>query len=215
MNIDFKNMETYQYFVMGGAGLVVVSILLYFLKGSKLKISAFPAAIIGSLVVGFGAGMITLASLGYNWNQKPSGDNPGPAQGGTVPQMGVPGGGKKDGPGQKKASPSAKLQLAALVVKLNQLTGKTLMIDLGDRKAKVAEQLKDLDTLETLSDEAADARVQALMELLKPDENTLTSAGFNLNFAGTVGKGKEPPANPFTTETNKGALKALQDRVSK
>lgn len=226
MNIDFKNMETYHYFIAGGAGLVVISILLYFLKGSKVRVSAFPAAIIGSIALGFGAGVVTLGMLGYNWKEKekeqaqagapPAGGGMGGGGMGGGMGGGIGGGGKGGGGGGgKAAAPSAKLQLAALVVKLNQLTGKTLTIDVGDRKAKVAEQLKDLDTIETLNDEAAEAKVKALMELFKPEESTLTSAGFNLNFAGNVGKGKEPPANPFTTETNKAALKALQERVSK
>ena len=70
MNFDFKNLELYHYLIMGGGALVVVSVLFYFLKGKKGKLSPFAATIMACLVVGFGAGVVTFASVGYDWNAK-------------------------------------------------------------------------------------------------------------------------------------------------
>ncbi len=214
MNFDLKNMETYHYFIAGGGGLVIVAILLYFLKGKKLKVSAFVATTVGCLVVGFGAGILTLAGMGYQWTEQPKEESASPKgarMDSTTPK-------KQEGGGSKKnitPAASAKLQLAALVVKLNQLSEKPLSINLEDRQAKIAEQLKDLDTLETLTEDDAKARLKAMTVLLKSDQATLDATGLDLNRAGTVGKGKEPPPNPFTNDPNKSALKALQERVSK
>ena len=215
MNFDLKNMETYHYFILGGGGLVVIAILLYLLKGTKLKVSAFFATTLGAAALGFGAGVITLGAVGYNWKdkekeEKAAADQAANRQGGGGQQP------RKNQGGQapKKNTASAKLQLAALIVKLNQLTDNSLTIRLDDRKAKVAEQLKDLDTMESVSEEIADARLKSLLELLKPDDKALTEAGFDLARSGVVGKGKGPPANPFTSTTNKAALKALQERVA-
>jgi hypothetical protein len=215
MNFDFKNMETYRYFIVGGAGLVVIAILLYLLKGKRIKVSAFFATTIGAIALGFGIGVITLGAAGYHWedqkDEEPQVKAPNNAGGGNPEPK------KGQNPNPKKGgnAASAKLQLAAYVVKLNQLTETPLTINLADRKAKVAEQLKDLDTVEMLSNDDAQTRLNALKEVLDKDNATLDAAGLDLARAGTVGKGKEPPANPFKDGTNKTALNALRERLSK
>jgi hypothetical protein len=215
MNFDYKNMETYQYFVAAGAGLVVIALLLYCFKGKKIRVSAFFATTLGALALGFGIGIITLGAAGYHWEEqtKDEGKEKAPANAQANPRD------KKNpnqGQNQKKGDTiSARLQLAAYITKLNQLTTAP-SIDLGDRKAKVAEQLKDLDTLDTLTNEDAEARLKALRELFKADEATLQAAGLDLQRAGVVGKGKNAdPANPFKSEANKAALNALGERASK
>jgi hypothetical protein len=217
MNFDFKNMETYHYFIAGGAGLVVIAILLYFLKGKKVKVSAFFATTIGAIALGFGIGVITLGAAGYHWEEQDK-DEPrekAPPNSAQAPKQ------KNQNPNPKNKdkgggnTPSAKLQLAAYIVKLNQLTEAPLTINLADRKAKVAEQLKDLDSIEMLSNEEAQTRLNALKEVLDKDNATLDAAGLDLARAGAVGKGKEPPANPFKDGTNKTALNALRERLGK
>lgn len=97
MNVDFKNLEFYHYLVIGGGALVVVSVLFYFLKGKKGKVSPFAATILGCLALGFGAGIVTFASVGYDWNAKPN-EGPEPPDPSTLPpdQNGPPKGkGKK------------------------------------------------------------------------------------------------------------------------
>ena len=71
MNFDFKSMETYHYLMMGGGGLLFLAILVYSLTGKKGRVAAFAAAIIGSLAVGFGTGIVALGANGYHWDRKP------------------------------------------------------------------------------------------------------------------------------------------------
>lgn len=214
MNFDYKNMETYHYFIAGGAGLVVIALLLCLFKGRKIKVSAFFATTLGALALGFGIGVITLGAAGYHWEEQKQDEAQAKAAANTPNPKGKKSADQNPNPKKNANAVSAKLQLAALIVKLNQITETPLTINLGDRKGKVAEQLKDLDTKEMLTNEEAETRLKALKETLDKDYATLTAAGLDLDRAGAVGK-KEPPANPFTNEANKTALKALQERLAK
>jgi hypothetical protein len=78
MNIDFKSMETYHYLMMGGGGLLILAVLVYSLTGKKGKILAFAAAIIASLAVGFGGGIVSIGAVGYHWDRKPDRYDPFP-----------------------------------------------------------------------------------------------------------------------------------------
>ena len=222
MDIDFKNMQTYHYFMIGGGGLVLIAIILYFLKGKTVKVSAFFATTLGCLAVGFGAGIVTLAALGYNWNVKERPEQPPPAAppggmpAGMAPMgggMGGKGDGANKGGGKKGGGgPSSKIQLVSLVTRLNQLTGPPLKIELNDeRKSEVAEQLKDLHSLEELSDDVATQRLNALLDIFKDDRPTLEKAGFSMGGSGLGALAKEK--NPFNTDAVKDVLKSMQERV--
>jgi hypothetical protein len=78
MNFDFKSMATYHYLMMGGGGLLILAILVYALTGRKGRVAAFAAAIIGSLAVGFGTGIVALGANGYHWDRKPDRFDPYP-----------------------------------------------------------------------------------------------------------------------------------------
>jgi hypothetical protein len=107
MNVDFKNLEFHQYLIIGAAALVIVSVLLYFLKGRKLKISPFAATIMGCLALGFGAGVVTLASVGYDWNEKTN-SGPEPPDPSSIPP--TP---KKDKKGRGKNGPMTMIPSVA------------------------------------------------------------------------------------------------------
>jgi hypothetical protein len=116
--------------------------------------------------------------------------------------------------------PSAKNQLANLVVKLDQLTKKPLAVTLDDeQRKKLAKQLDGLDKKEELSDEEAKKRLQAVLEIVKGDKKTLQSAGYR--WPGEQGGGAggfRPPQdvpNPFTEEENNEHLKSLQKQLAK
>ena len=144
MGIDFKNMQTYHYFLIIGGGILVLAVALYAFAGRKARLPAMVACGLSCLVVGFGAGVLVLGSQGYNWNAKSPDDE--------VPVIGANGGGGgtteqppgpkmppppgkmpmgKGGPaakggveGKGGGGPSPKIQLVALVNKLSQLTDK-------------------------------------------------------------------------------------------
>lgn len=96
MNFDFKSMETYRYLMMGGGGLLILAILVYSLTGKKGRVAAFVAAIVGSLAVGFGAGIVTLGANGYHWDRKPDRFDPFPPGPAATPSTPATNDGKKD-----------------------------------------------------------------------------------------------------------------------
>jgi hypothetical protein len=239
MNFDFKNMETYHYFIYGGAAVAVIAVLLYFVAGGKLRLPAVFAAGLSCLVLGVGAGVVLLGALGYNWNEKPKseasadgqpagdpskGSGKGPAKGpggfgkGPGGFGGGPGGG---GPGL--VAPSSKAQLTSLVRQLNTLSEKPLTVTLNDdQKKKIAEQIKDLGAMESLSEDEAKKRVEALEEVVKADRPSLSAVGYRWSGempkgggGGFGGKGKDAPANPFKEGSAKESLETLLKRVEK
>jgi hypothetical protein len=227
MSFDFKNMQTYHYFIIGGGGLAVIAFLLYCFTGGAKKVSAGILIGLGCLIVGFGAGVLTLSKFGYEWTENlaekstaqkadatdappiEAGKNDAPK--GVAPKAMMPKGGGGMMGGMSRG-PNSKAQLVSLVTKLSQLTEKPLSITLNeDRKKKVAEQIKDLETLDNLSDDEASKRLKALLDVVKDDRESMESAGFTCG--GGFGPRKDDP-NPFKSERNSKTLKALQDRVA-
>ncbi len=241
MDFDFKNMQTYHYFVFGGSALAILAAVLYFVTGGKRKVSAFIGIGLSCLAIGFGAGVLALGRFGYNWTEKPAesapteqAQLPAPGPDGEMPKGGMPkgmgampkgmgampkgmGGMPKGMGGGGGRGPNPKTQLVSLITKLNQLTEKPLSISLSeDRKKKVAEQIKNLEGLETLTDDEAKKRLEALLDVVKEDRASMEAAGYNWPGSGQGGfggKSKDEP-NPFKTERNNKNLKALQERVS-
>jgi hypothetical protein len=123
-----------------------------------------------------------------------------------------PGGGGGRGMGGGRG-PNSKAQLAALVTKLDQLSGKPLQLTLSaEQKQKVGEQLQKLDEEKELKDDDAKKRLDTLLTLLTDQRATLEAAGYRWPGAGQGGGGR-PPAeqpNPFTEEANAHHLKSLR-----
>lgn len=222
MNFDFKNMETYHYFIGGGAIVAVLALVLYFVAGGKLKLPAIVAASLASLAVGVGAGVVLLGALGYNWNEKPKQEDATPpgdqAEG---PPGGMTGGPQPKRKEQPKQDPGtvAKAQLVQLVGKLNQLVEKPPTVTLTDeKKQKIAAQIEDLGGLDAVSGDEAIKRVEALHEAVKDDKPSLEAVGYRFapgkgGGGGGFGRPKELPPNPFKDAGNKEALESLLKRV--
>ncbi len=219
MNFDFKNMEIYRWFIIGGGGLAVLSVLLYFVKGSRIRVSAFFACFIGCLVLGFGVGVITLGAVGYNWNKKEE-----ISEAGAAP----PDGPKNDGPGmpkkggfgkgdnRKKGGVNVKTQLATLVAKLNLLTESPLSVALNDeRKKKIGDLLESLGATETLDDKDAAKALLALQEIIESDRKTMEAVGYVWFSDSADSVAAKDGPNPFAKDDNRSALAALLKRVGK
>src|SRR5437764_15068548 len=63
--MDFNNMQTWHYFALGGGGLLILGIIVYFLPVGKMKIPGVVGAAIGGLAAGLAAGIIFMAGFGY------------------------------------------------------------------------------------------------------------------------------------------------------
>jgi hypothetical protein len=127
------------------------------------------------------------------------------------PQKSMAAGGS---PGMMGRGPSAKNQLVLLVGKLDRLTRKPLSVSLDhDRKVKAREQLQGLADPQELSQDQAQKRLDALLELLKDQRETLEAAGFRW-----PGTGFTPPSdvpNPFKEEKTAKPLASLLETLGK
>jgi hypothetical protein len=221
------NMSLYHYLVAGGGVVVVLALVLYFTPVSRLKIPGIIFGIIGGLGMGIALGVIAMTFYGYQLKPTEAAGE-GPPQGGTGPgggppgMMGMMGGGPRGmgggPPGMMGGRPNPKTQLATLVAKLDVLTNEPLAVRLNEeQKKKMREQLQTLDEQESLSDEDAKARLDALLDIVKEQRPTLEAAGYRWPGGGGGGRGGRPAAlpNPFRDEQNGKHLKALQNQLSK
>ena len=109
--------------------------------------------------------------------------------------------------------PERKSQLASLVAKLDQLTGNTLTVNLGDEQKKaIEEQVRGLAAMEALAEEDAQKRLDALLVTLADCKDTLVAAGYR--WPGERGSRPPDTPNPFADESNAKALQSLQQRLS-
>ncbi len=198
---------------------------------AQWKVPALVSVGLICFVGGLGAGAVGNAALGEFWkkSQKEAVANESATKAGGEPgKMGPTGvmarpgmmGRGMGGRGGRGGGPSAKMQLAGLVTKIDQLTQKPLSVSLNDEKrAKLREQLAGLDKMEELSDDEAKKRMDAILEVVKDDRATLEAAGYR--WPGQAGGGRggmaspQPAPNPFTTAPNSKHLKSLQQRVAK
>ena len=226
--IDWTDLQVYHYIAIGGGGLAVLAILLYFVLPRGLKIPAGVISTVAALIGGVGIGVVGMAACGYE-TKKPdlsaSGPPPdmanmmkgpggkGPPGGGLPPGMPMPGiGGGKKGGGFGGKGPNSKNQLAQLVTKLQQLTEKPLTITLTEKQREVLrEQLKDLEKEDELSDGDAKTRLDNILEAFTDSKSTLEAAGFRWPGAGLAMQSNTP--NPFMDDDNHDRLRALQKSV--
>jgi hypothetical protein len=230
----------FTYIAIGGGGVAVLAILLAFIPKASVKIPAAVASGLASLAAGVGLGVLFMTTQGYRvqkFNDEPTASSPEnekakagmmPPGGGGGPMAargggggggmgrGGGGGGMGRGGGGGGRGPSSKTQLATLVTKLDQLTGKPLVVHLTpEMKAKVQEQLKGLIDAEEIKDEDAQKRLDALLEILQSEKETMEAAGYRW-----PGQGGGPPGgpadapNPFRTPETGKKLKELQERLA-
>jgi hypothetical protein len=225
--LDWRTHELYDYLAIGGGALVVLSLALYLVPMTGLKLLARLISLVGGLSLGLGLGVIGMGAWGYQLetppyaypNGMPANMGGPPGQGGLgVVMVQFPGAAPLRPPGTSNSKP----QLVALVAKLDALTDKPLTIELSEGQRKeIREQLRGLADVDNLSEEDATARVAALREALTEDQrDALQAAGFRWSAQGGGGGGlppglAPPQANPFRTEQNSKHLNALTSRVAK
>ncbi len=197
---------------------------------TRLKVPAIIVAGVIGFGVGVGAGVLTLLGLGFARpaalaEDVPAADGqPGPRGGPGGMPGGRPGGRGGGGPGMGfmggfGRGPNSKNQLATLVAKLDQLTGKPLAVRLDAAQRKqVEQQLKGLDDAKELSEEDAKKRLDTLLDLLKDQKDTFEAAGYRWpGQRGGGGGGFRPPAdvpNPFKEEANSKHLQSLRQQLA-
>jgi hypothetical protein len=180
-------------------------------QAAQVKVPAIVAVGILCLAIGIGIGILGMAFSGHQGSPATSvaQDSPAAPPGGAMAKGGgPPGGGGMGGP----RGPSPKNQLVSLVGKLDQLTEKPLTVSLNqDQKKQVGERLKGLESQETLADEDAKTRLDALLEILKDQKETLEAAGYR--WPGQRFSRPADMPNPFKDPKNGKALGSLQERL--
>jgi hypothetical protein len=182
------------------------------------------------LVIGVGLGIGAMMYWGYKWEREPvesaggpagPGASGGPGKGGFGPPgkggFGGKGkGGKGAGKGAPKGGGGPKADLISLVDKLDLATRKPLSLTDEQRK-KVRAQLDALADTEKLSNEEAQKRLDALLDVLKGQKEALEAVGFR--WPGEAAKmpsgfNPEMAPNPLRVEQPGEHLKALQKRLA-
>jgi hypothetical protein len=226
-NLDWQGREFYAYLAVAGAVVVVLSLVLSAVPGSKVKVPGIVLAIVGGIGIGVAGGVILMGTMGYDMKKMEAlppdaaaGPPMMPNMGGPpgLPGRGGPGGGRGGG------GPNHKAQLASLVGKLDALTEKPLEVRLSDeQRKKIKELLKGVDA-DDLSDADAEKKAKELHELLADQKETLKAAGYPWPGEGGGrggpggGRGRggpDGPPNPFKAEDNAKHLKSLEERLDK
>ncbi len=228
--IDWANLQVYHYIAIGGGVLTVLALVLHFVLPAGFKVPAGVLGTIAGFVTGIALGVIGMAGFGYHLD--PTALASGPNTGGAPPPgmgegkgfgapKGMPGGfggppgfGGGEGKGKGKG-PSPKAQLATLVTKLQQLTGKPLALSLSAaQRLAISEQIKGLDTADELDDEDAKTRLEAILDAVKDERPTLEAVGYRFPNAGGSFQIPGPVANPFREAENQKRLAALQANLA-
>ena len=138
------------------------------------------------------------------------GGMPGGAKGGDK------GGAKGTGGAKGGFTPNPKTQLTQLVAKLDTLTKKPLVVELTlDQKKQVRELLADLDGKDSISDDDAKAKYDAILKLVEGNKETFEAAGFRWPGGAFAPPGGDPPANPFKEGEPAIRLKSLRETIGK
>ena len=192
----------------------------------SLSSARVPLAIASGIIclaIGLGAGAAAMMGFGYKPIGPPTstsvmGKGSPPAVNTGGPPPGMFAGGKAGAGGGRGGSfggtPSSKAQLAALVTKLDQLSQKSLTVELTtEQKKKAHEILKGLADAEDLSDDDAKKRLDDLLELLKDKKGTIEAAGFRWPGGPAPARPADAP-NPFKEEANAKHLKSLDGTLT-
>jgi hypothetical protein len=235
--MDFNNMQTWHYFAIGGAGILVLGIILYFLPVGKMKIPAVITTAFGALGAGLAAGIIFMGLFGYSV-RAPDAQTGDPDQQAAGLKMGEPGapkgkGGGGPGGGAPKGKggfggggggfgpPPPKMQLVNLVNALDTVVDKPVAVILSpEDRVAIAKELEGLDTASEIKDEDARTKLEAIQKILeKNNRKALETVGYR--WAGEPKGGppkggfpKDPPPNPFKEGTPAEHLKSLMERLS-
>jgi hypothetical protein len=204
--IDWESLEWYQWVAVGGAALLALALVVYFVGSARpVKLSAVVMVSLASLAVGFGVGMLTMIYFGYQMDPDNKINRSAP------PAMGAPGGAGP--PGARRPNP--KVVLANLIVKLDQLTGEPLAIKLTEaQKSMVRAQARDLlDKNTSLTDAKAEKKLAALLRAFEENKNALTAAGFRWPGENPSGPPMVPPNPLLMIPTNTRHLQSLLARV--
>lgn len=234
--MDFNKLETWHYFALGGGGILLIGIILYFLPIGKVKMPAVMTAGFGGLISGIALGVIFMVGFGYRpFAPEPPNFGPGeqtgdqttptPGPGGKGKGPGGPGMPGKKGPGGGGAaqggSPSSKMQLSSLVNALDTVVDKPVTVTLSpEDRVAIAKQLEGLGAAGEISEDDAKARLEAIHKILEKDRKAMETVGYNWSgqAKGGFGKGnfgKDPPANPFKEGPASEHLKSLMGRLKK
>src|SRR6516162_1469819 len=128
--VDLTDMSLYHYLAAGGAVVALLAMAAHFGGGANLRVPTVVVATVAGLGTGLALGVILMGLLGFRL-QEPSPPEAGspddPRQRVAAGGPPIPGGMPVPGRGP----PSAKLQLATLVGKIDLLTGKPLALKLS------------------------------------------------------------------------------------
>jgi hypothetical protein len=221
---DWTDLTFYHYLAIGGGAVVLIALILYFTPIARLKVPAVIIGIIGGFGAGAALGVLGMASFGYRLDSRmednTASNTPPPGMGpmmmGGGMRMGGGGGGRAMMGGGGRG-PNPKTQLATLVTKLDQLSGKPLSLSLStEQKQKVRDQLQKLEDGEELKEDDAKQRLDSLLVVLQDQRKTLEAAGYRWPGAGQGGgqggggraQANEP--NPFRDDENSHHLKSLR-----
>ncbi len=209
--IDWTDLQVYHYLAIGGGGLAVLAMVLYFVLPRGLKIPAGVISTVAALIGGIGIGVVGMAACGYETKKKEGeavAGGPPPGMGGMMPE-GMPGMGAKGKGKGGFGAPNSKNQLATLVGKLQQLTDKPLTVTLTEeQRTVIREQIKDLEDKKELTEDDAKTRLDAILKAVEGSRPTLEAAGFRWPGAGPAMPSNTP--NPFQDDDNHDRLRALQ-----
>src|SRR5438034_3613535 len=81
--IDWTNLELYHWLAIGGGGLAVLAIIIYFVAPSGFKLPAGVISTVAALVAGVGVGVIGMAAFGYRTHKSEIGEVGATAQDGA------------------------------------------------------------------------------------------------------------------------------------
>lgn len=186
-----------------------------------MKVPAIIAASVICFAAGVAVGVVAAAAIrSAVWDAPaitvneapPGGEAKGGGMGKGMGKMGFAGAAK----GGFGGGANAKSQLVALVTKLDQLTAKPLAVRLSDeQRAKLREQLQGLAEMEELDDEDAEKRLNAVLEIVKGERETLEAAGYRWPGQGAGWRLPADAPNPFSHEENGKHLKSLQEHLTK
>lgn len=121
-------------------------------------------------------------------------------------------------PGGMGRGPRPKRELTDLVRKITLLTGDIQISLSSEQAATLAAALKDIEKPETMSDDEAKAKHEALLGLLDDNQKArLEAIGLPRGPRPGGGGSSGPPAedaNPFADETSSAALETLRQRLA-